>query len=192
MTTWTKISFFNLWLILTAVGNLCQFFGAILSISYSDIMVTIIERIVGFGTFFAWINMMQYLRHNNDLFLFSNTILSTWSILLKYIVGILPIYFAYVFLGICFFWQSGWFSDTYYSMMTLFAMLNGDTLIEIITDCTPFGTFAAMLYFYSFLVLFVCVILNIFIAIIENGYSKVAHQEESSDEENDPSQPTSR
>ena len=49
-------------------------------------------------------------------------------------LGSLPIYFAFTFLGICLFWpMRGYFDSVPNSAFSLFAMMNGDSVGDIFT-----------------------------------------------------------
>ena len=48
-----KLKFFNLWIVFTIVGNLCQIFGGILTILDQDVSLGAHEHLVGIGCFCA-------------------------------------------------------------------------------------------------------------------------------------------
>ena len=55
-------------------------------------------------------------------------------------------------------------------MITLFAVLNGDVIRESFMDILPFYPLVSQLYLYSFVCLFIYVVLNVFIAIVEESF----------------------
>ena len=56
------------------------------------------------------------------------------------------------------------------SIATLFSLLNGDIIRDTFTDVGDLVPFWGHLYLYSFLCLFIYVVLHIFISIVEESY----------------------
>ena len=54
--------------------------------------------------------------------------------------------------------------------MTLFSVLNGDVIRETFMDLTPDFPVVGQLYLYTFTCLFIYVVLNVFIAIVEESF----------------------
>jgi hypothetical protein len=48
-------------------------------------------------------------------------------------------------------------------MITLFSLLNGDSMLDIFNHTVDISMFWGLLYLYTFIVLFICVVHNIFI-----------------------------
>ena len=46
--------------------------------------------------------------------------------LVMFMIGVMPFFFGFVFLGQCIFWKYSKFEDTSSSVITLFSLLNGD------------------------------------------------------------------
>jgi hypothetical protein len=87
-----------------------------------------------------------------------STLETIFPVMSKYIIGLLPIFFAYAFFGICFFWPTGYFSNTIGAMTILYAVINGDTVFDMASANSEVTYFFGMLYSYSFIVLFICVV----------------------------------
>ena len=170
-----KVKFFNVANIITIIGNLCQFFstsypGFLIVISNPNLTFSVFEVLTGLGCFCAWINILDYLDHTSESFIVVNTFKRAYDVLLLYMLGLFPIFLGYSHLGMTLFWQSGYFLDLLGSMMILFAMVNGDSIDMFFSTMLPINYFFAQLYFYSFVVLFICVVQNIFISIINNAF----------------------
>jgi len=170
-----KVKFFNVANIITIIGNLCQFFsklypGFLIAVSNPNLTFSVFEVLTGVGCFCAWINILDYLDHTSESFIVVNTFKRAYDVLLLYMLGLFPIYLGYSFLGMTLFWQSGYFLDLLGSMMILFAMVNGDSIDLFFSTMLPINYFFAQIYFYSFVVLFICVVQNIFISIINNAF----------------------
>ena len=63
-------------------------------------------------------------------------------------------------------------------MKALYAIVNGDSIYDIIVDITDKNNFYGQIYGYLFTILFIIVVMNVFIAIIQEAYvsAKVASQ----------------
>jgi hypothetical protein len=59
---------------------------------------------LGLGCFWAWINILQYLRYNKETYIIQHTMRVVAVVIIKYMIGILPVFMAYSFVGVCFFW----------------------------------------------------------------------------------------
>ena len=65
-------------------------------------------------------------------------------------VGIIPIFIAFAFLGLCLFWDSTRFKNMNFSLFTLFAAMNGDSLYDIFRDISNFRFLAALIFLVFF------------------------------------------
>ncbi len=71
-------------------------------------------------------------------------------IVMRAMIGIMPFFIGYVFLGLCLFWQSSSFNCPSNAVWTLFAMMNGDSLTDTFQDVSYTKFFLGTLYMYSF------------------------------------------
>jgi hypothetical protein len=95
-----------------------------------------------------------------------------------YLVGVLPIFVGFAICGTAVF---GGFTQTFStlpnSMVTLFCVLNGDSLLQMFTtidqtDFIPLRIFSRV-FLVSFLGLFICNVLNIALSIVQDSYTHV-------------------
>lgn len=168
-----KLNFFNSWEIVGVLGNLFQVFGSIMSFIDTNLLLTTHEILTGFGCWFAWVNIVRYLSHNEKAYTIINTLKRAFPMMIRYMIGILPIFMAYVFLGIALFWESGMFSSTTDAMSLLYAVVNGDTVLGTIQATEQVNAFLGQLYTFSFIVFFICCVQNIFIAIVQDGFNSL-------------------
>ena len=150
-----KLKFFNLWIVFTIVGNLCQIFGGILTILDKDVSLTAHEHLVGIGCFCAWVGSLQYLEHKSTAYTIANTVSRSFATIGPYIIGIIPIFLAFVFLAMCLFWKVGIYPNTTSGMVAAFALLNGDSVYEFTSAIVLENTFLGQLYIYCFIVFFI-------------------------------------
>jgi hypothetical protein len=163
-----KLKFFNLWFIITIIGNLFQMLGVI--ISFINVIDAGLPLVIGFGCFLAWINILRYMVENTDSYIAIRSLQYSSEVLLPYIAGVVPIYMAFVFLGMSLFWSSGIFTTVSESMATTFALTQQDSFLSTMSALEQVNNFLGMLYTVAFSLFFVCVVNNIFIAIIAESY----------------------
>src|ERR1700733_14549750 len=99
-----KLKFFDIWFIIGAGGNFFQIIGAIVAILNETIDQRLDifdkkETFIGFGAMFAWITMLKYLEYNQNLNLMTSTLSKAWGNLLMFLIGVMPFFFGFVFLG---------------------------------------------------------------------------------------------
>lgn len=105
-----KLKFFDTWFIISVGGNFFQFIGAVTAIlsELIDARLEIFEQketFIGFGAMFAWITILKYLEYNQSLNLMTSTLRKSGSNLIMFLIGVLPFFFGFVFLGQCIFWK---------------------------------------------------------------------------------------
>lgn len=84
------------------------------------------ELLIGLGVMLAWVTILKYLEYSPNLNLMSATLSKSWSNLLVFLLGVMPFFMGFVFLGQTIFWKYNKFEDTSSSVITLFSLLNGD------------------------------------------------------------------
>jgi hypothetical protein len=62
------------------------------------------------------------------------------------------------------------FGDLSASSVTLFSVMNGDVILDTFDSFQVFYPMTGKIYLYSFICLFIYVVLNIFVAIIEEAF----------------------
>ena len=62
-------------------------------------------------------------------------------------------------------------------MVTLFAVLNGDMVYDTFHDLQIINIVIAQVYLYTFVMLFINVVQNVFITIVEDGFISVKYRE---------------
>ncbi|KAA6381848.1 MAG: hypothetical protein EZS28_022626 [Streblomastix strix] len=152
-------------------------------------------------------------QHGIPLYMLIYALQVAIPVCLRYLGGALPIFVGFTLLGISLFGERQVkFSTIGEAMMALFALMNGDELLDMFdwmyssTETSSFSqdsseyqeispsnfsrtisSIAATLYLFTFLLFFITVIFNIFISIIEEAYhlarKKIAPREDDLDYE---------
>ena len=130
------------------------------------------HRLLGsLGCSLLWVNLVRYLQYNRNYYMVILTIRYAAPRVLRFLVGVLPIMMGYAFFGMTYFGsESDRFSTFGASMVTLFAVLNGDVIRETFLNLFPVYPVISQIYLYSFICLFIYVVLNVFIAIVEEAF----------------------
>ena len=165
-----KLLFFDMWFIFCIMGNFIQIWASILSIT-ADFGVesyktkSVMDLLVGFSCWFAWLNLLRYLEYNKNIHLLTTVMRNSGPQILRFMIGFLPIFFAYVFLGVCLFWRYTKFESVNEAIITLFSLIMGDLVFATFYDVIGVGI-VGELYLFSFIVLFIVCVHNIFVSII--------------------------
>ena len=150
----TKLKFFNFWVVVALLGNLCQLFGS-LSTILDDMFIATTETLLGFGCFFAWVTAVGDLQHNSVAYTIMSTLKRALPVVIPFVVGMMPIFMAYAFLGTALFWPTGYFRNPMMSMMAQFALVNGDSVYMLSSAMAGVYFFIGQVYFFTFLVFFI-------------------------------------
>lgn len=119
-----------------------------------------------------WSSLVGYLQHNKHIFSIVLTLQWGTPRVLQFLLGVFPIFFGYALFGTIYFGNKvEEFGSLSSSMITLFSLMNGDVIMDTF-DALELHLFFASgkVYMYSFISLFIYVVLNIFIAIVEEAF----------------------
>lgn len=163
---------------LQAVGCLFQFFGGILTLYEGKDVIIITKYIVGIGAALGYLMLAKYLNFYYQFQTIFNTILKSVPNLILYFIGTLPIFISFIIFAIANFPYSERFYNFTRVILALFGMMNGDAILDIINDLIQNSYFLGQIYIYFFNILFICVVINIFVSIIEEAFvnSKLKNQ----------------
>ncbi|KAE9009125.1 hypothetical protein PR002_g15705 [Phytophthora rubi] len=119
-----------------------------------------------------WSCLVGYLEHNQHIYSIVLTLKWGTPRVLQFLVGVSPIFFGYALFGTIYFGNKiQEFGTLSASMITLFSLMNGDIIMDTFDalDLHHFNV-SGKVYLYSFISLFMYVVLNIFIAIVEEAF----------------------
>lgn len=165
-----KIKLFNPWCIGIMLANIFQLVGATSVLFSHSITLSFSELLIGLGCFGAWIGVLRFIDTDAKLYSAPRTMKTAAPIIFRVLVGVIPIFIGFGFLGMCLFWRSDKFKSPSATFFSLFAMMYGDAIREIYEEVS-FGKYlAANLYCYSFVFFAICVVQNIFIIVMQESY----------------------
>lgn len=119
---------------------------------------------------FAWVNLLQYFEYNKSMRFVLATIRNSSPVIMRTIVGVLPVYIGFTLLGLMVFSDSKRFSNFGDAFYNLFAIMNGDEIYSVFRDIDQINFLFACIYVYMYIAFSVWVLQNIFTVIIESGY----------------------
>eukprot|EP01017_Pseudomicrothorax_dubius_P004914 TRINITY_DN11117_c0_g1_i3.p1 TRINITY_DN11117_c0_g1~~TRINITY_DN11117_c0_g1_i3.p1 ORF type:complete len:579 (+),score=109.86 TRINITY_DN11117_c0_g1_i3:406-2142(+) len=172
-----KLRFFDMWLFVSIAGNFFQVLGALLSLfNFLPLMTTSVtsfgDLLLGLGCFAAWIKISSYLEYSNrNTYLLTSTLKYAFPGILKFIFGVAPLILGYVYLGRCLFWKYEKFESSSQTFITLFSFMTGDSVRDGFSDTASEGILSRV-FLYSFDVLFILAVHNMFIGIICEAFEE--------------------
>lgn len=164
------------WSTISILGAIVQILGAIISLSnnnntrlhlYCDILI-------GLGCLFSYTNLGRYFEYSNEYDTIYATISDALPSVLRYLFGCMTLFLGFAMFAVCVFWRSEkYFNSPTSSFMTLFAIICGDSIFDVFTDIGGFTVIIGYIYTYVFCILFISIVLNVFIVILEDSYNIV-------------------
>lgn len=162
------------WTFICIIASIFLFFGSILSILDFQDRTSFDDYLIGFGCAFACFNMGRYLEYSHHYDTIYATLGHALPNVMKYIVGVSTLLFAFLFFGVLIFGRSGqYFNSITNSLVTLFAVILGDSIFDVFNDVNSFTLIIGSMYWYLFIIIFIAIVLNIFIVILEESYTYV-------------------
>lgn len=160
---------FDQWSIICLLGNIIQIFSSIISLFASNMITT--EFLIGFGCFFSYLYLGKYIEYAKDYSTIYITIKKSLPNVVRYLIGVCPIFLGYMMFGYCVFWRNERFKSLNDVIIILYSMANGDSLYDVFKELSGISFFIGQIYLYSFTIIFITVVLNIFIAIVQEAYN---------------------
>lgn len=159
------------WAIVCFIGNIIQLFGSGIALSIGITSNTNI--LIGIGALLASINIGRYIAFGNIYSGFYDTLNNSIPVVSRYLIGVFPIILGFLFFGFCIFWESERFKTVSYSIVTLFSLMQGDSIFDILTDLhyqQGSKALIGIVFGFVFVMLAILIIFNIFIQIINQSY----------------------
>ena len=170
LTAADKTKLFSRWSILIIAADIILIMGSVFLMMNTKTVSEKGELFLGFGAMLTWISLIKYYENAKGYNIITNTIENSSEIIIKAILGILPVFIAYGIIGTCLFWRSHRFNTLSTSLFSLFAVMNGDMIFDCWHDIDSVDVLFAQIFLYTFIGFSIWVVLNTFIVIIEDGY----------------------
>ena len=168
----TILKSFNKWDLLIILSNIFQIIGSIVGFMQIKIIMESMDKYIGFGVFLCYLSIGKYIDYSQNYGFFYQTFINTLPDFIPSLISIIPIIIGFIFLGLCLFWDSERFTRISDIMKALVSVTLGDSIYDIITDITGKSNFFGQIYGYIFTILFIIVVMNVFVAVIQEGFVK--------------------
>ena len=165
-----KYKIVDIWTIVALIGNAMQIIGAILTICDPYQFNSLTGFITSTGTVMALLIFIKYMDNLGSCSIIYETIKRGVPPSLNYLIGVLPAFFGYAILGKCIFWRSEFFATLTNAIASLYALMNGDSVYFIFDDLIKNHYFFGTIYCYSFCIMFIVIVMNIFLGIVGEAF----------------------
>lgn len=184
--------FIDLPLIVLMLSNSCLLMANVLiilsltSMNISEYNYNEVTNIfLGIGCCLCWMNMLTVVSTIETLALVARSIKKTFMGIIFLLIGVMPVYFAFLFGGYCMFHEHEKFNTLIKTNATLSAILAGDEILDFILALISYGRIG-LIYAMGFCILFVVCIHNVFIYVVTETFKDQAAKLEKSSEKKNP------
>lgn len=125
---------------------------------------------LGIATLMAWASLNFYLIYSKDYSHLPNTMITCSKEVFDSIVGIFPVMIGVASYTTTKMYMDFRFLDTSNSFMTMFYIMNGDTMFDTITGAHQVSVFYCMIWSYLWILFGVNIVMNVTVAMVANGY----------------------
>lgn len=140
LTLSEKLKLFNPWCLVIMISNVLQVIGTASLLLSRSTTLSFSELLIGLGCFSAWVGVLRFLDTNQKLYSAPSTIKNAAPVILRILVGVIPIYIGFCLLGMCLFWHTDRFKTPSAAFFSLFSMMYGDVIRETYVDVS-FGRY---------------------------------------------------
>ncbi|XP_064120472.1 mucolipin-3-like isoform X2 [Macrobrachium nipponense] len=184
LTRKERWEFVNMWYVTICIDDILLIAGIFLRVGMATkdqnglwYLWSVCAITLGVGNFLAWVGILRYLGFFDTYNVLILTLKKCAPNVLRLLVCILLLFFGYTFAGYLILGPYHFKFRTFYSSMEcLFSLINGDDMFASFfsTDAhDPLIWFFSRAYLYSFISLFMWVVLSIFLAVIMDAYESV-------------------
>jgi len=124
--------------------------------------------LIGLGCLFSWMTVFKIFKRQKRLVLMFDLIRASFTKVLQFFTVIIIVLMAYVFLGMCLFPKTRYFSTMSKAITTIISLTAGDSASTILTSISQrYSIYLATIYIFSVVILFMHAIHNILTSIIK-------------------------
>eukprot|EP00818_Percolomonas_sp_WS_P000726 CAMPEP_0117439528 /NCGR_PEP_ID=MMETSP0759-20121206/2611_1 /TAXON_ID=63605 /ORGANISM="Percolomonas cosmopolitus, Strain WS" /LENGTH=937 /DNA_ID=CAMNT_0005231245 /DNA_START=377 /DNA_END=3186 /DNA_ORIENTATION=+ len=177
--SWSKFfwAYFSFWFPLALCKDLFNVIGTAMFVISTrggvelEIFVTII---LGLGCLTSFFSIIRYLQYIPKFYVLIMTIRISIPFALRYLTGVMPLFMGYTLASVVWFGHYvPYFSTIDIAAVSNFCCLHGDVIrdtFDMLYGWSDLSRIWGRIYLYSFVLLFITVILTMFLLIIEDAY----------------------
>lgn len=175
-----KLDFFSSWNAMECLGEIFLIVGCVIGFVLDHgLPVSDQARLfIGAGSMILCINFIKYLEYWKKFSVLVLTLQGSFLRNLRFVVSVFPLYMGFIICGyVMFAPYSPYFETIDRTAVTLFALINGDDTHAIFRDLWenyPYPKISQT-YLFSFDLLFITLVLNVFLYIIEDAYQAASY-----------------
>jgi len=130
--------------------------------------------VLAIGVFLGWLSLLPHIKiFGPEYFATLLTLQRVFPFVSKFVLGCLPLFLGYIILGISILSvHTPKFRGIGDSLMTLWAVLNGDWLFDNFQDAAQYMPVLSRIFFYTFMILFIIIISKLALASVEYIFFK--------------------
>jgi hypothetical protein len=170
------ISFWNLILMISNFVNLL----ANLVIFINEISITfqieeiefLIKALTGLGAFFSWLNLMDVLGDYEGMRIVKATFMNSAPSIFYFVIGVCPVFFGYMFMGLCMYNETERFANIMNAYVTLGAYWTGQSMQGLFMDLFKINGYFSFFFCLSWLFIICHGASNIIIFLLDCGYQE--------------------
>ena len=165
-----RLEILDIWTALSLISSAIQIIGAILTLFDPHQFNPLTGFITSMGICLSLLIFIKYLENLGSCSIIYETIRRGLPTSISYLIGVLPVFLGYCIFGKCIFWRSEYFGTLTDSIATLFSLLHGDSVYGILNDLIHINFFLGTLFCYSFCILFIVIVMNVFLGIVGEAF----------------------
>lgn len=165
-----RLEILDIWTALSLISSAIQIIGAILTLFDPHQFNPLTGFITSMGICLSLLIFIKYLENLGSCSIIYETIRRGLPTSISYLIGVLPVFLGYCIFGKCIFWRSEYFGTLTDSIATLFSLLHGDSVYGILDDLININFFLGTLFCYSFCILFIVIVMNVFLGIVGEAF----------------------
>ena len=150
--------------------NAFQFVSSLLLLFTYTSSFSFISFLLAFTCMFAYFHSSVYLHKSFTYQTIYSTLYYSLPKVISFLVGVVPVFGGFVFFALSVFYSCEVFHSTSNASQALFSLMNGDSIYDISYQLKGMYFVLGQVYSYTFCVLFIVVVMNVFISIIQEAY----------------------
>lgn len=171
----------DIWVILQMLANILQFLYSV------DILIMLyfnnpydlncLSLMMGMSSFLSWFCILRYFSVYSNFFNVTSAFKAAQRDFSIFFVGIIPLFMAFVGIGLTLFYFMPKFQDMKQTVISLISLMFGDIVNETYLEIQFEGSYLGIIYITLLMVTFFTSLQNVFVMIIMEGRDRVSREE---------------
>ena len=150
--------------------NVFHFISSLLLLFTYTSSFSFVSFLLAFTCMFAYLHSSVYLNNSFGYQTIYSTLYYSLPKVISFLVGVVPVFGGFVFFAVSVFYSCELFQSTSKASQVLFSLMNGDSIYDLSYQLKGMYFVIGQVYSYTFCVLFIVVVMNVFISIIQEAY----------------------